>query len=145
MRNYPDLLIIKMAIASLGATVVFLNAWWTTQELEYALSDSGAKIVYADGPRVDRLKPLQSLLSLNIIGVRDAASDFVNGYSAAMKEPTVTDWPRVDIDADDDFAIMYSSGTTGHPKGVVQTHRGAISAVYTWLMQESLNERRQLN
>lgn len=141
MRNYPDLLIIKMAIASLGATVVFLNAWWTTQELEYALSDSGAKIVYADGPRVDRLKPLQSLLSLNIIGVRDAASDFVNGYSAAMKEPTVTDWPRVDIDADDDFAIMYSSGTTGHPKGVVQTHRGAISAVYTWLMQESLNER----
>jgi long-chain acyl-CoA synthetase len=78
MRNYPDFLILKMAIALPGATVIFLNAWWKMQELKYALSDS---------------------------------------------------------DADDDFAIMYSSDTTSHPKGVVQTHRGVISAVYTCLMQ----------
>ena len=140
MRNYPDLLISKMAIASLGATVVFLNAWWTTQELDYALSDSGAKIVFVDGPRAKRLKPLQSSHGVNIVGVREAASDFASGYTAEMAGPVDQDWPRADIDVDDDFAIMYSSGTTGHPKGVVQTHRGAISAVYTWLMQTPLAE-----
>jgi long-chain acyl-CoA synthetase len=141
MRNYPDLLILKMAIASLGATVVFINAWWTTQEVDYALSDSGAKIIFADGPRAQRLEPLQSSHGVIIIGVREAASDFASGFTAAMAGPVAQDWPSADIDADDDFAIMYSSGTTGHPKGVVQTHRGAISAVYTWLMQTPLAER----
>ena len=36
MRNYPELLILVLAISSTGATVVFLNAWWTTTELSYA-------------------------------------------------------------------------------------------------------------
>ncbi|HBS16115.1 MAG TPA: long-chain fatty acid--CoA ligase, partial [Alcanivorax sp.] len=43
-------------------------------------------------------------------------------------------WPDVTIAPDDDFAVLYSSGSTGNPKGVVLTHRGAISAVYSWIM-----------
>lgn len=51
MRNYPEMLIAMMAIASTGAVVVFMNAWWTEEELAYAFEDSAAKIVFADGPR----------------------------------------------------------------------------------------------
>jgi acyl-CoA synthetase (AMP-forming)/AMP-acid ligase II len=134
MRNCPELMIAMMAITSLGAVAVFLNAWWTTEELDYALGDSKARIVFADGQRATRLAPLVDRHGLTTIGVRDgepsgaiAYSDLMTGASSAA--------PSVEIDTDDDMAIMYSSGTTGQPKGVVQTHRGAMNAVQTWLMQ----------
>ena len=47
-------------------------------------------------------------------------------------------WPTNPIHPDDDFAVMYSSGTTGHPKGVVLTHRGAVSAIYSWWLTQLL-------
>lgn len=134
MRNYPELMALVLAISSTGATVVFVNAWWTTEELEYALRDSGAKLVFADGPRIERLLPLVADLSLTLIGVRDGEGMVEHGY-AALQSGAAETALNIAIDTDDDFAVMYSSGTTGHPKGVVQTHRSAVSAVFSWLMQ----------
>jgi acyl-CoA synthetase (AMP-forming)/AMP-acid ligase II len=134
MRNYPELMALVLAISSTGATVVFVNAWWTTQELDYALRDSNAKLVFADGPRIERLLPLRNELSLTLIGVRDGEGMVDHAYTTL--QTVASDAPLdVAIDTDDDFAVMYSSGTTGHPKGVVQTHRSAVSAVFSWLMQ----------
>lgn len=138
MRNYPELLILNMAIASLGAVTVFINAWWTTEELQYALEDSGASLVFADGPRAERMLPLVASLGLNLIGVRDGETTCDQAYNTLRDAQDNTTIPDVDIAADDDFSIMYSSGTTGHPKGVVLTHRGAINAVFTWLMQAAM-------
>lgn len=135
MRNCPELLLLTMAIASIGAVTVFVNAWWTTEELDYAVKDSGAQLVFADGERMRRLMPLVKSRKLTLVGVRDGEDLTTQNYSSLRDAATDDSWPIVDIDADDDFAIMYSSGTTGKPKGVVQTHRGAINAVFTWLMQ----------
>lgn len=134
MRNYPEMLIAMMAISSIGAVVVFLNGWWTTSELDYALQDSEARIVFADEERLQRLAPLIESRELQLISVR--SENFANlvGFGELMAKGHSSEWPETVIDTDDDFAIMYSSGTTGHPKGVVQTHRGAISAVYCWWM-----------
>lgn len=134
MRNYPELMTLVLAISATGATVVFVNAWWTTEELDYALRDSEAKLVFADGPRIERLQPLEADLNLQLVGVRDGEGMVAHGYTSL--QTAASDAPlAVDIDTDDDFAVMYSSGTTGHPKGVVQTHRSAVSAVFSWLMQ----------
>ncbi|HBR40054.1 MAG TPA: long-chain fatty acid--CoA ligase, partial [Sulfitobacter pontiacus] len=135
MRNYPELLMLTLAVASAGAVVVFVNAWWTTEELDYALQDSGAKTVFADGPRFERMKPLEDDLGLRLIGVRDAEEMGPHKLSVLMQGMAETPPEGVDLDTDDDFAVMYSSGTTGKPKGVVQTHRGALSAVFSWLLQ----------
>ena len=135
MRNCPELMIMTMAIASVGAVTVFVNAWWTTHELDYALKDSGAKLIFADGDRADRMVPLINPLELTLVGVRDADGMTEHSYKSLMKSMDNTIPVDVEIEPDDDFAIMYSSGTTGHPKGVVQTHRGAINAVFTWLLQ----------
>ncbi|MDF1715190.1 MAG: AMP-binding protein [Antarcticimicrobium sp.] len=135
MRNCPELLLLIAAIASVGGVVVFLNAWWTSEELDYALEDAGVRLVFADGKRLARLHPLGSARNLILIGTRDAESTGNEGFSSLLETAENDSWPTVEIDTDDDFAIMYSSGTTSHPKGVVQTHRGAINAVYTWLMQ----------
>jgi long-chain acyl-CoA synthetase len=135
MRNCPELMIMTMAIASVGAVTVFVNAWWTTHELDYALRDSGAKLIFADGDRADRMMPLIDPLGLTLVGVRDADGKTELSYKSLIKSMDNTTPVDVEMEPDDDFAIMYSSGTTGHPKGVVQTHRGAINAVFTWLLQ----------
>lgn len=136
MRNYPELLILMLAISATGATVVFLNAWWTTQELDYALRDSNAKLVFSDGPRTERLKPLSADLGLTLVGVRDG-EDITDHSYTRLRDAAAEDAPeKVDIHTDDDFSVMYSSGTTGQPKGVVQTHRSSVNAVYSWLLHD---------
>lgn len=138
MRNYPELLILVLAISSFGGVVVFVNAWWTTQELEFALRDSDARVVFADGARLDRLEPLRDTLGLTLIGVRDGEGRGGHDFTV-LRDGAATDTPlQVAIDTDDDFAVMYSSGTTDHPKGVVQTHRGAVNAVFSWLIQAAI-------
>ncbi|MEL6735183.1 MAG: class I adenylate-forming enzyme family protein, partial [Pseudomonadota bacterium] len=136
MRNLPEMLVLMMAVSSAGGVIVFLNGWWTTEELDYALRDSEAQLVFADGQRMERLVPLRETLGLRLIGVRDAQTNHNTAsgetYDALLETQLGAAWKPVAVDTDDDFAIMYSSGTTGHPKGVVQTHRGAVSAVYSW-------------
>ena len=132
MRNFPELPILMMAITSIGAVIVFLNAWWTSDELDYALTDSASSLVFADGPRFERIAALGSKAP-RMVGLRDAPNS-TGCYADHLANATDAGWPDVEINTDDDMAVMYSSGTTGHPKGVVQTHRGAISAVFTWAM-----------
>ena len=134
MRNLPEFLVAMMAISSAGGVAVLLNAWWTAEELEYALKDSGAKIIFADTKRVERLSQLKELHDLTLICVREGESIADFSFSKLVSEASEDQAPDVQIDADDDFIIMYSSGTTGHPKGIVQTHRGALNAVFTWLL-----------
>lgn len=132
MRNYPEYLSTIMAIASLGGVVVFLNSWWTTQELRYGFSDSAAKLAFVDGSISDRMEPFADELGVTRILVRSDNHTHPS-YDQLTSGIEVTSCV-VDIDTDDDMAIMYTSGSTGHPKGVVQTHRGAISALMSWLL-----------
>jgi len=139
MRNYPELLMLIMAISAAGGVVVFLNAWWTGPELAYALSDSQPALVFADGPRAERLQAQADCAALPLLGVRDGEPLCTHKISTSLADGRPAPLPDVTpIGTDDDFAIMYSSGTTGQPKGVVQTHRGALNAVFTWAMQAAM-------
>ncbi len=139
MRNCPAMLIGMMAISALGGVTVFLNAWWTGAELDYALGDSSPKVALADDMRTDRLARLAQAHGLHVVNLGTAHEDHGAGLSDVLAQSD-SRFDAAQIAADDDFAIMYSSGTTGHPKGVVQTHRGAINAVFTWLMQAALTQ-----
>jgi long-chain acyl-CoA synthetase len=133
MRNYPEWVVTYWATVSIGAAIVGLNAWWTTAEMEYGLSDSRPKVLIADDERVERVLPvldgLRTDAPMHLISVRsdralphDASrwSDVVRGDDAPATLPDAA------IDPDDDACIFYTSGTTGFPKGAQLTHRGSI-------------------
>ena len=141
MRNYPEYMVAMMAIVSIGAVIVFLNSWWTGDELIYGFEDSGAKLVFTDGPRGAAIAPFADKLDISMIMVRsETQTSTARRYQDLLASVPSAEASEVEIDTDDDFAVMYTSGSTGHPKGVVQTHRGAISAVLSWLMGALVRE-----
>ena len=133
MRNYPEWVLGYWAIVSIGAACVGMNAWWTTEEMEYGLSDSRPKVLIADRERVERVLPvldgLRSAGPLQLLTVRydgdlpDAAERWEDVIDPAGAPAEL---PPVDIDPDDDACIFYTSGTTGFPKGAQLTHRGSV-------------------
>src|SRR5262245_31895524 len=71
MRNYPEWALSFWAVVSIGAVAVPLNAWWTGPELAYGLQDSGAKLLIADGERLERLAgELDGLGLAGVVAVR---------------------------------------------------------------------------
>jgi long-chain acyl-CoA synthetase len=132
MRNYPEWCFAYMAATTIGAVIVPLNAWWTGPELRYGLRDSGARLLIVDEERLDRVLPELQDLQVRVLAARCSGSlpDGV-GDLAPLLEGTHAA-PVVDVDPDDNATIMYTSGSTGSPKGVVSTHRAVLSAVFTW-------------
>jgi long-chain acyl-CoA synthetase len=128
MRNYPEWIIAFAAITSVGAISVSLNAWWTEDELDYALEDSGARVLIADRERVERSLAVCERSGIRILGVRlDVAPEGVDRWDDVIELGAPL--PQVDIGPDDDATILYTSGTTGRPKGAVSTHRAVIHAL----------------
>lgn len=133
MRNYPEYVITLLAAASLGAVAVHMNAWWTASELTYGFEDSGARLAVVDDARAERLQDTAPKLGITVIRVRPENSVPHDFDTLMAKYPDAASHPNVS-DPDDDFSIMYTSGSTGHPKGVILTHRSVITAIWSWLM-----------
>lgn len=132
MRNFPEWCIAYMAIISLGAVVVPLNAWWKADELKFGLTDSGAKIVIVDSRRLEYLLPLKSELNLTLILAREEGEGADYSYEDLLAQSSNDSPPTAKIHPEDDFCIVYTSGSTGSPKGVVLTHRSCISTILSW-------------
>jgi long-chain acyl-CoA synthetase len=71
MRNYPEWIISFMAVTSMGAVAVAMNALWQTDEIEYGLEHSGSKAFIADGERLQRIASIRDQLDLRLIGTRN--------------------------------------------------------------------------
>lgn len=143
MRNYPEWCAAYMGLISLGAVVVPLNAWWKGDELKYGLEDSGAKLVVVDAKRLDYIKPFKNELGLTLILAREKGEGADTTFDELVAGAESDTRPEVDIGPDERFCIIYTSGSTGRPKGVVLTHRGALSAIYSWFfLSEAVKDAR---
>ncbi|MEM9055002.1 MAG: class I adenylate-forming enzyme family protein [Pseudomonadota bacterium] len=138
MRNYPQWPVPFFAALSIGAIATPMNSWWTGDELEYGLKDSGARIAVLDPQIHARIKDhLDNLPELETIIVARSTEDATDSRIISMESliGPASNWmslekiglPNVELGPDDDATIMYTSGTTGRPKGALATHRAIIS------------------
>jgi len=127
--NSPDWLIALFGATSLGGIGVGLNGWWSEEEIAYGLRDSGSRFLVVDEhlyPRVASLVGrLPHLEKIFFLGENPPPGSLP---LAELLKPQAQ-MPTDPIDEDDPFAILYTSGTTGRPKGCITTHRGTISQV----------------
>ena len=117
------------AAAAIGAVVVPLNAWWKTEELEFGLRDSGAKLLFCDPKRWqavrDRVDALPELEHVFVMDLDEPDGAARPGVELLGDDPGTL--PDAAVDEDDLLAILYTSGTTGRPKGATLTHRQALA------------------
>ncbi|MBS1838542.1 MAG: AMP-binding protein, partial [Actinobacteria bacterium] len=70
MRNYPEWVVTYAATVAIGAISVSFNAWWTDDEMDFALRDSGTSVLIADRERVERSRRSCDELAVPTISVR---------------------------------------------------------------------------
>ena len=142
MRNYPQWPVAFYAALSLGAIATPMNSWWTAEELEYGLSFADVKLAIVDDQIFERIRGvMENLPALkHIIIARDpdgehgdpwiSTLESVIGGANSWNALEDRGWPQVAVGPDDDATIMYTSGTTGKPKGALATHRAVVSNMF---------------
>jgi len=136
LMNSAEFMEAYFALAKIGAVVVPLNWRLVADELEFILKDSGTRRLIYDDEFADTVAELHARGDktdiahwLQVTGSGDAAF-FAESYQA-FRDGGSTAEPDCTSRDDDMLYIMYTSGTTGLPKGVVHTHTTAIWAILT--------------
>jgi long-chain acyl-CoA synthetase len=121
--NCPEWVISFWAAISLGAVAVGLNGWSTGAEIRYFLDDCEPKVLVADRKRMERLAGDD--LGVPVVVMEDDFAE-LEAYAprAQFADALFAD---VKVDEDDPAIILYTSGTTGRPKGAINTHRNVAS------------------
>lgn len=141
MRNYPEWMLAFAATVSVGGIAVGMNSLWQTDEMEFGLVDSGAKVLFADQERLDQLAGCD--VQVTAVAVRPTAPvGTAIDLAARLAELGDVPMPDVAVVEDDPCVILYTSGSTGRPKGVLSNHRAVLAALYGWEIDAVQNATR---
>jgi fatty-acyl-CoA synthase len=131
LRNCHEYIEIFFALSKIGGILVPLNWRLVLPELEFIIKDSGSRFIIFDGDFIDNAKTLHEEIRIDVALVctpeefgLNGLPEWVAGYEASLDgcsdgEPQI-DWPAGGEDA---HILMYTSGTTGLPKGAILSHR----------------------
>ncbi len=123
-KNSPEWAVSYLAILFAGAVVVPLDYQLRPDEMEYLMSFSGAKMLFIDEEKYDSVNTDNALQLLETFSLSPQKPNYV--YDALDAEYVNRTMPK----ADDLAAILFTSGTTGNPKGVMLTHTNLVSDCY---------------
>ena len=135
---YVDLL---FGLGKIGAIFAPLNWRLTSRELTYIVNDCQPKVLIVGPEFVSVFNEMRDAIQVkNILTLEGASMPGVQGYEGLLSQASATEPKRPPIDDEDGYCILYTSGTTGRPKGAVLPHRqilwNAINTVISWGLSE---------
>jgi acyl-CoA synthetase (AMP-forming)/AMP-acid ligase II len=125
-KNHIACVELSMAAATLGAANAIINFRLAGDEVDYAVNDSGAKVLLVGSelmPLVDKIRDRLTTVE-HIIEVTPEGGDG-DEYERLLRDATPVG-RSAEVEPDDTFLVMYSSGTTGRPKGVMLSQHNMI-------------------
>jgi long-chain acyl-CoA synthetase len=129
MNNSPEFYAVFFGIQKAGAVAGPVNCWWQTGEVEYLLNDSGTRIFFMDGSYLYHLEALEGKTGMEELIVNEAdtpasGAKTLHEILGSDEEGALSD----DVIGASPAAILYTSGTTGKPKGALLTHSNLMFA-----------------
>ncbi len=152
--NGVEFIEIYFALAKIGAIMVPLNWRLVASELEYILKDSGATTLFFGEDFTVRAEELHCRVADSGISSDDGKAHYVENWIAISSADECPDFAnnfdvlcsqasmgevKIRAEGDNNLFIMYTSGTTGFPKGVIHTHQTMIAAAYNWVVSGDLH------
>jgi len=128
-------------LAKIGAIFAPLNWRLTARELSYIVSDCEPKVVLCGPEFVGTLNEMREVLrAAQLVSVEGASIEGAPAYEIETARASDAEPERPPLDADDPYCILYTSGTTGRPKGAMLPHRqilwNCINTVASWGLRE---------
>ncbi len=145
--NTPEWIITFWATVSLGAVAVGFNAWWSASEMDYGLGHVDPKLLVADAKRAALLEDAPSGDSpgsrnpapnaptprapVPLLRMEQQFGELTRKYAGGSPSPA-------EVAEDDPAVILFTSGTSGRPKGAVHSHRNLCSVIEYQRMNDAL-------
>jgi len=129
LPNIPEFVICYLAAVRVGAIAVSINSMYKSEELKYILNDSGCVLIFTTGDLLPNI-PLSECPGVKQVLVCEGDP---------QDHPTLQAWlekgssqgATLDMDSDDPAVLLYTSGTTGFPKGATLSHGNVVSNAWS--------------